>query len=104
MSNTCIDIAVRRIGDILSFESERLGEVVSFRTERDGKGIDFTAHRASEMLDLGVRRNGEPMSFRCGLVCSVGSDFYLRVEPDAIWLLPDSAEVAVFSNVTWYIE
>lgn len=82
MSNSCIDIAVRRVGGILSFESTRLGEGMTFRAERQGG----------------------PMSFRCGLVCSVGTDYYLRVEPEVIWLLPDSADVVVYSNVTWTVE
>lgn len=104
MSNTCIDIAVKRIGDALSFESSRLGEGVSFDVDRLGGPIGFLTRRSGDVLAFGTQRKGEPLSFRCGIVCSVGSDFYLRVEPEAIWLLPDSAEVAVYSNVTWYIE
>lgn len=82
MSNTCIDIAVGRVGETLSFKSARCGD-----------GMSFTAER-----------HGTPLSFKCGLVCSVGSEFYLRVEPEVIWLLPDSADVVVYSNVTWTVE
>ena len=104
MSSTCIDIVVRRIGDALAFGTERLGDGVSFDTERLGGPMSLLVGRHGDALSFETKRNGEPLSFRCGIVCSVGSDFYLRVEPEAIWLLPDSAEVAVYSNVTWYVE
>ena len=41
---------------------------------------------------------------RCGIICTVSEiGAYLRVVPDEIWLLPDSAEVIVYSNVDWVI-
>ena len=41
---------------------------------------------------------------RCGIICKVSEvAAYLRVVPDEIWLLPDSAEVIVYSNVDWVI-
>lgn len=104
MSSTCIDIAVKRIGGILSFEPERLGKDLSFLVERKNAPMAANVKRICEAIALGVGRQGEPLSFRCGIVCSVKSDFYLRVDPDVIWLLPDSADVAVYSNVTWTIE
>lgn len=105
--NSCIDISVGRIGDILNIGSERLGERMSIRTERNGKAMDIKAERVCEMLSFGSERHGEPMSFRCGLVCTVGSDFYLRVPQESIWLLPEndfSQDVVVYANVSWTIE
>lgn len=104
MSSTCIDIAVRRVGEALSFDSGRVGKGLPFLTERKGLPIAADVRRACEALAFGIDRHGEPLSFRCGIVCSVSSDFYLRVEPEVIWLLPDSADVVVYSNVTWTIE
>ena len=41
---------------------------------------------------------------RCGIICTVSEiGAYLRVVPEEIWLLPDSAEVIVYSNVDWVI-
>ena len=39
-----------------------------------------------------------------GIVCDVGKDAYLRVEPDYIWLMPSNNfedNVDVLSNVVW---
>lgn len=39
-----------------------------------------------------------------GIVCDVGKDAYLRVEPDYIWLIPSNNfedNVDVLSNVVW---
>lgn len=107
MQNTCIEISVRRIGGILSIGSERLGEGMSFRTEREGRAMEVEAARASSMLSFGSERIGTPLEFRCGLVCTVGQARYLKVEPQTVWLLPEnafSADVVVYSNVTWRIE
>lgn len=105
--NSCIDISVGRIGDILNIGSERLGEGMSFRTDRWGEAMEIKAERACEMLSFGAERLGEQMSFRCGLVCTVGSEFYLRVSPQDIWLMPEngySQDVVVYANVSWTIE
>jgi len=82
MTTSCIDIRASRVGD----------------------GITVSASRVSDGISVSASRIGEPMKFRCGLVCSVNDGAYLRVEPDVIWLLPDSADVVVYSNVTWRIE
>lgn len=105
--NSCIDISAKRAGDILSFQLSRLREDVSFVAERKGGPISVRSKRANEMLSFGVQRKGESITFRCGLVCTVGSKYYLRVPQDSIWLLPEndfSQEVVVYSNVTWTIE
>ena len=105
--NSCIDIAVRRIGDILSASSKRQGEGMSLRTERKGEMMSYQIERMSEMAFPVVERIGEAMSFRCGLVCTVGAAAYLNVEPETLWLIPDnnfSTEVVVYANVRWRIE
>lgn len=104
MSDTCIDIAVRRVGDTLSFDLERSGKGLSFRIERKGLPIAADVRRSCGMPFVAVSRAGNPMLFKCGIVCSVRSEFYLHVKPEVIWLLPDNADVAVYSNVTWTIE
>lgn len=80
--NGCMTISAARIGHPLELGASRVGEGISVHADR----------------------KGEPMKLRCGLVCTVSQAAYLRVEPDVIWLIPDSAEVVVYSNVTWKIE
>lgn len=107
MSNTCIDISVKRVGEPLSFALERIGNETSFSVARDGEALDFKASRINNPITISVERKGKPLDFRCGLVCTVGDAAYLRVAPDSIWLLPEndfSAEVVVYSNVTWKVE
>ena len=85
MDNSCLAISVHRVGDPFLFSMTRIG-----------KGIN-----------VGVRRRGEAMSFRCGLVCTSGSKFYLEVPNESIWLLPEngfSHDVVVYANVAWTIE
>lgn len=103
MSNCCIDISVSRIGRGIDFNSHRKGEGVSLAVSRLGKGISVITKAASAGIGMNLHRVGNGIQFKCGLVCSVGRAAYLKVEPNVIWLLPDSAEVVVYSNVTWYI-
>lgn len=83
--NTCIDISISRIGSPLSLSANRIGNELS----------------------MTVERIGSPLSFRCGLVCSTSSDFYINVPTESIWLVPDndfSQDVVVYANVSWTIE
>lgn len=74
---------------------------------RVGKPIDFRCNRDGDLLEVSVSRVGTPLEIRCGLVCSVGSKFYLEVPTESIWLLPEnnfSQDVVVYANVSWTIE
>ena len=105
--NGCIDISVRRVGGVLSATLKRQGKGVSAQATREGKGMSFLTKVMNEMMTFDGERIGDPLSFRCGLVCSTGSDFYLQVPQESIWLLPEndfSQDVVVYSNVTWVIE
>lgn len=58
-----------------------------------------------EMPKIAIARS--PIAIRCGLVCTVNDDSYLRIPTDNIWLIPDngfSQDVVVYSNVSWVIE
>lgn len=105
--NSCVDINARRVGSIISPTLKRRGDVMSVQTERKGNGMSFLTKVMDMMVTFDGERVGEPLSFRCGLVCSTGSDFYLQVPQESIWLLPEndfSQDVVVYSNVTWVIE
>lgn len=107
MQNTCIDIEIRRVDGPLSFGSQRLGEELDFSASRVNEPLHFGVSRNGTPLEFSASRKGGPLEFRCGLVCSVGSAAYINVEPEFIWLLPSnsfSADVVVYSNVTWKIE
>ena len=80
----CIELTISRVGEAMSSMTARLGEV------------DYSTSRADEQ-----------MIFTCGLVCSTSEAFYLNVEPEYIWLLPEndfSEDVVIYSNVSWTIE
>ena len=83
--SSCIDISVSRVGE----------------------GMSLNIDRIPRSIELGASRVGLPIEIRCGLVCSIASDFYLKVPQESIWLLPDndfSQDVVVYANVSWTIE
>lgn len=105
--NTCVDISVRRKGSTLDFDAKRDGDSLSVSTERSGGPIIVDAKRCCDVLSLKAGRRGGEMSFRCSLICEVGTEFYLRVPQENIWLLPEnefSKDVTVYANVNWVIE
>ena len=80
---------------------------MEFEALRHSKAIDVCASKVSEPLEFYAARRGEPLSFRCSLVCSVNSRFYLRVSPRVVWLNEDNnyqAVINVTANVKWIIE
>lgn len=105
--NSCINIGLARVGNPLTFDVNRVGQGMNMSARRIGEPLSFYANRADDMMQFSASRHGEPMSFRCGLVCTVGSKFYLEVPTESIWLLPEndfSQEVVVYANVSWTIE
>lgn len=104
MSASCINLGISRIGKPILVDATRIGGSILIDATRIGGPISVDATRIGGPILIETERIGKPINIRCGLVCSVSEAAYLRVEPNAIWLLPDSAEVVVYSNVTWYIE
>lgn len=112
---SCIGISVRRVTPPLSF-SVRGEQPMSFLVTHDAPmsflvthddPMEFEASRHGKAMDVYASRVSEPLSFRCGLVCSVNSHFYLEVPQETIWLIPDndfSQDVVIYSNVSWTIE
>lgn len=69
--------------------------------------LPLTINEVGRAISVSLSRIGDSLSVRCGLVCSVNDDSYLRVPIDNIWLIPDngfSQDVVVYSNVSWIIE
>lgn len=94
--NSCIDISVKRAGDILSFGSERLGDGMSFRSDRSGDVMTATCGRIGEGLSAAVERMGDPMSFSCSLVCTVGnSNIEVFYASDGLFILADGKKLNV---------
>lgn len=104
MRSSCIDISVSRIGQGIDVNSHRKGEGISLAMSRIGNEISFLVKKIGNGMGINAYRVGNSIQFKCGLVCTVGQAAYLKVEPNVIWLLPDSAEVVVYSNVSWRIE
>lgn len=104
---SCIEISLRRKGTPMSFEAVLHGDGMSFDAEQVGNAMGFSAERRGKDFTATLTRKGSPVEFRCGLVCTLRETFYLKVEPEMIWLLPEnnfSEDVVVYSNVTWTIE
>lgn len=45
------------------------------------------------------------IKINCSIVCSIGDQYYLTVDPDVVWLTRDmlSSEFNIYSNVSWNI-
>lgn len=104
---SCIEISLRRQGKPMSFEAVLHGKDMEFSASKVIIPVGFSAERKGAKLTASIERKSKPVEFRCGLVCSVSDAFYLNVEPEFIWLLPEndfSEDVVIYSNVTWTIE
>lgn len=65
------------------------------------KGINVSA-KADEMK---VSASATGMKVSIGVVCDVGKQAYLKVDPDYIWLMPSNNfedNVDVLSSVVWH--
>ena len=99
--NSCIDILVRRVSDILSFGSKRLGERLSFMAERTGREISFRTERIDDSFVFNASRVGQPISFHCSLVCSVGYDddgYEVFLVKEGVFLLSDGLTYRVIKQ------
>lgn len=104
---SCINIGVRRVGNPIDFTCLRAGSPLSVTCSKRTTPIDLSCSRVGYPMTASYSRVGKPLEFRCGLVCSVNSKFYLEVPADNIWLLPEndfSQDVVVYANVSWTIE
>lgn len=54
---------------------------------------------------INVSAKADEMKVSIGVVCDVGKQAYLKVDPDYIWLMPSNNfedNVDVLSNVVWH--
>lgn len=102
----CIELTISRVGEAMSSMTARLGEVARFSVAVPSIPLKVLSSRLDEM-EYSTSRADEQMIFTCGLVCSTSEAFFLNVEPEYIWLLPEndfSEDVVVYANVSWTIE
>ena len=69
-------------------------------------GIECSVSVLNPPLNISTNKVSQSLNIKCGLVCSVGSGYYLRVSSETVWLSPDElANVAfdIYSNVSWEI-
>lgn len=109
--NSCIDISVSRVSPAISIDAlKRINPAISIdASKRINPAISIDASkRINPAISIDAsKRIDNPIEIRCGLVCSIASDFYLEVQPESIWLIPDngfSQDVVVYANVSWVIE
>lgn len=98
----CLSITISRVDRVKTFAT-LLRYPISIRTWNH-----YFAARATRVGEANATAELKAgLKVTCGLVCSIGTARYLRVEPKHIWLMPDnnfSADVVIVSNVHWRIE
>jgi hypothetical protein len=104
MEGQCLHIASRRSDDRLLISSERADGILRIVSAIVGQDMHATSDRVDMPLVLAGSRKDQQLSIRSSVVCEVSTGNYLYVMPEVIWLLPDSADVEVRSNVDWRIE
>lgn len=104
MDGQCLHIRSHRSDDALHVSSTRVDSALSISSTLVDQDICIVSLRVDESLVLKGARADQPLKIRSSVVCEVATGYYLHVIPEVIWLLPDSADVEVRSNVTWEIE
>lgn len=104
MDGQCLHIRSHRSDDALHVISTRADGALIISSVLVGHGMCIVSLRVDQPLSLRGARADQPLKIRSSVVCEVPTGYYLYVEPEVIWLLPDSADVDVRSNVTWEIE
>ena len=86
--NSCVDISFSRIWQPVD---------VRFTCIEEDK----------EAAEIAFSRVWTPIEISFTKVCSLGSEFYIHIPMEHIWLTPDndfSEDVEVYANVEWVIE
>ena len=68
--------------------------------------LNVKADRIGNGLDVVSNRIGNGLNVQCGIVCSLNYAKYLKVKPQAIFLMKANnymEEVCIISNVEWHI-
>lgn len=79
---------------------------LSARISRVGNTLNANIGLADEHLVATIGRIGGNLKANVGIICTPNTNVYLFVEPEVIWLTPDttSADFMVRSNTKWIIE
>lgn len=102
----CLSARISRVGNALNanigLTDERLIATVSII----GEGLKTNIGIVDEYLVATISRIGGNLKANVGIICTPNTDVYLFVEPEVIWLTPDtvSADFMVRSNIKWIIE
>lgn len=102
----CLTGSVTRVGEELIGSATRADKELLGSITRIGFGLSGSITRIGRELSGVVSRNGDGLRGSVSLVCSIGKDAYLRVNPDVVWLTQDmlSGEFDIYSNVVWKID
>lgn len=79
---SCINVLISQLADRLDISVSKI------------KGIEVSTHSLYRGMNV-----------TCSIVCTAGSDYYLYVTPDTVWLTDDEVQqFLIKSNVQWVIE
>ena len=107
MLSSCLEISSFRIDEPLTIASARADNFLVLKTNRIDEPLTIASARADNFLVLRAHRIDEPLVTESQIVCGVASGYYLKIEPDVIWLNPENnfnVDVLVKSNTDWIIE
>lgn len=90
---SCLNVAIRKLGESLALMVKRIG------------GIVVEIHRCDKPIVVTAEDVGKHLKIACGIVCSVADLHYLRVSPQEVqWITPDEGIIYnVESDTDWII-
>lgn len=102
----CLQVEIHPIGQSIDALCNRIGESINVSCLAIGNHIDVTCKRIGDNINVKCSPIGKVLNVVCAPICAVNKVFYLRVDPDYVWLTPDmlSGEFDIYSNVSWRID
>lgn len=97
----CLNIGIAQQSGNLHLETssrKKLAPIVEQRNEHLTLGLSI---KDSIKYSFSIK---DALALNISLVCTVGKDAYLKVEPKVMWVTPDMIkELLIKSNVQWTI-
>lgn len=102
----CLSARISRVSNTLNANIGLANERLVATISRLSGGLKANIGIVDESLIATIGRIGGNLKANVGIICTPNTDVYLFVEPEVIWLTPDtmSADFMVRSNTKWIIE
>jgi hypothetical protein len=102
----CLSARISRVGNTLNANIGLADEHIIATISRVSEGLKANIGIVDESLIATISRIGGNLKANVGIICTPNTNAYLFVEPEVIWLTPDtmSVDFVVRSNTKWIIE